>query len=136
MASLKQIIKDNELPVKVHAEDKRYPPFTILEPGIKPGYWQVRYDDGILSEVRVDGHEHVTIYEVVDESFRQDPRDRVLTLNEKFDALNNLEAASKREDLSYNKDQYRDALLYLTWDSPDAAEPLWDKFHRYFDVFC
>ena len=50
-------------------------------------------------------------------------------LNHRFDMLNNLKHASKREDLKFSCAELDDALLYLCWDSPEDATLLSDK-HR------
>jgi hypothetical protein len=50
-------------------------------------------------------------------------------LEKRFKIIHNLEDAKTREDLKSNCAQIIDALLYLNWDSPDDAGPLFDK-HR------
>ncbi len=48
-------------------------------------------------------------------------------IDNRFKTINNLEDAKTREDLEFGCAQITDALLYLNWDSPDDAGPLFDK---------
>jgi len=48
-------------------------------------------------------------------------------MEERWKAIHNLELAKTREDLEFSCAQITDALLYLVWDSPHHAGPLFDK---------
>jgi hypothetical protein len=48
-------------------------------------------------------------------------------IDERWKVISNLENATTHEDLEFGCAQITDALLYLVWDSPDHAGPLFDK---------